>query len=218
MTPLLSLSVSHFPESPVLFRLCSDNENAIIMQVQTRTVHQHVSPLIKHTNWITTQRGVIQNFLMFPISPHWSWEKHGYVPFTSKTGPGTSSATLDKISRLLGKLGATQQWDTGTSTCFCKLFCTCLLLGCFHSCKSVSGQSLMVQQNYLSGSLWREKFSFFSQQPRLPKSTLRAFTTPSMTTLSFLMSTGTSALRQRTGHPAASCCHVRSIHDSPIPW
>lgn len=81
---------------------------------------------------------MIQNFLMSPILPHWSWENPGHVPLTSKPGPGTSSATLDNISHLLGKLGATQQWETGTSTCFSKLFCTCLLLGCFHNGKTVS--------------------------------------------------------------------------------
>lgn len=42
-------ALSDFPESPVLFRLCSDSKNAITSGVQTRTAHQRVSPVIKHT-------------------------------------------------------------------------------------------------------------------------------------------------------------------------
>lgn len=94
--------LSDFPESPALFRLCSDSKNAITTGVQTRTAHQRVSPLPKHTEGITMQRGVIQNILMRPILPDCGWEKHGLAPLTSQPGLGTISASLD-LSLLLGK-------------------------------------------------------------------------------------------------------------------
>lgn len=48
-----------------------------------------------------------QNILICPILPDWGWEKHGLAPLTSQPGPGTSSASLDNISLLLGKQGYT---------------------------------------------------------------------------------------------------------------
>lgn len=180
----VALSESHFPESPVLFRLCSDKKNAIITQVQTRTAHQHVSPLIKHTEWITMQWRVIQNFLMFPFSPDWGWEKRGHAPLTSEPGPGTSSVTLDNISHLLGKQGHTarrQAFLLVSASFFVCVCCWVALTAVRVSQGQVSGYNKTTSMVGCEGRGFPSQ-SLFSQQLCLPKSTPRAFTTSCMTT------------------------------------
>lgn len=113
-----TLSEPHFPEPPTLFRLWSHNDNARIMQVQTKTAHQHVSPLIKH-HAVRRDRELSH----VPISPGWAGKNvrvhlwHLSLGLALAWPPWTTlAASWESRAR------ATEQWDTGISACFCKLF------------------------------------------------------------------------------------------------
>lgn len=106
-TPLLPARLlSPFPESPVLFRLCSDKENATTIQVQNRDP----MPTCFTPNQVHREGGHCAvrrdtSFSHAAVSPGQGWGEHSHTPLPPQPVPAGGLAPVDSITHLLRKQG-----------------------------------------------------------------------------------------------------------------